>query len=390
MNVANEVAVQESEQHVFVPVKYRMKDVFGEFGIGDLDDLEVTGYSVADPAALTDPVLQYWASYLLMRIPPINAQYQFRPDLLRDFVTWWEQGCGDVLYLFGPTGSGKTSLAEQWCARLGVPLMSGKGHARFESGEAFGQYVLNGDSTEWEDGDLTLAARFGLPYLLNEADRIRPANLIAFNDVFEGRGFPLPGKTGEVVVPASGFKVMLTGNSNMIEDESGSYGTANTHDFSVLDRLFAVYVPYADRAIEEAAVMSLLESMDNASLEYLLDSQEVEIKTPAGRVKGNAIAKQQLAVAYVDLAHEIRRLTAEGGNTDAAAIERTMSTRTLLRYVAYSLAISLEGIMLQGNSPFHHALDKVLGLCTPSTRLVLHSAVENVFTVPQNLKVAVA
>jgi cobaltochelatase CobS len=315
----------------------------------------------------------------------MDPDYQFRPELLNDIRAWWEANMGDVLYLWGATGSGKTSLIEQWCARLGIPIFSAKGHARFDASEAFGQFIGGeGGTTPWVDGDLTMAARFGLPFLLNEADRIKPASFIVFNDVFEGRAFALPGKPGDVVIPQPGFRVVLTGNTNMVEDESGMYGTAASHDMSLLDRLYAVNVPYADESVEKSIVLSILQEVEPDLLAYFTCEQEIRLKTDSGLLEGEAIPTDLLADVFVKLAQEIRKYSMDKPGADAAAIERTMSTRTLKRYVRYALVFS--DLIGKNISPLHYALDRVLASCsTSSSRLVLHSAVEKIFNVPEHL-----
>lgn len=90
---------------------------------------------------------------------------------------------------------------------------------------------------------MTLAAMYGLPVIINEYDRIEPGRTIVFNDVFEGRTFPIPGRSGVRVTPREGFRPVITANTNMVEDVSGNYGTASSHDTSLLERLFLSMSP---------------------------------------------------------------------------------------------------------------------------------------------------
>ena len=52
-------------------------------------------------------------------VPAIISNYVFRLPLLRKALTWMDGQAGRSIYLAGPAGSGKTSLAEQVAARLG-------------------------------------------------------------------------------------------------------------------------------------------------------------------------------------------------------------------------------------------------------------------------------
>ena len=56
--------------------------------------------------------------------PAIDPDYLF-PATMRDLVVWF-MGANDSLYLFGPTGSGKTSLVRQVAARLNYRIHAGK------------------------------------------------------------------------------------------------------------------------------------------------------------------------------------------------------------------------------------------------------------------------
>lgn len=52
--------------------------------------------------------------------PEVSSEYLFH-DSSRDAVAWF-MGSSDPLYVFGPCGSGKTSLAKQLAAKLNFPV----------------------------------------------------------------------------------------------------------------------------------------------------------------------------------------------------------------------------------------------------------------------------
>jgi cobaltochelatase CobS len=358
------------------------------FGLPGLSpDLTVNRLDIPPPESFDDPELAYWADFLRKQIPVRNPFYKFRVQLVEILCIWLNSGLDlkDVLYLWGRTGSGKTSVVEQFFAVLGYPLFTGKGHARFEPEEAFGQFILNGDSgTEWVDGAFTMAARLGLPYLLNEADRIKPGIFIVFNDAFEGRSFCLPGKPGDVVKPAPGFCIIMTGNTNMVENTNGAYQMSQM-DFSLLDRLLAYRVDYSPSEIEENIVLGILATVPDQAVHYFLDQQGLSVKVDAGLVSGKAITRPMLAAAFVEVADSIRKQSMDGDNENAHdAIERTMSTRTLIRFVRYSLNLAFLS-QDATKSAVHRALDLVLGLGSDQTRVVIHLAVEKVFHVGEVL-----
>ncbi len=371
---------------ILVQVSYSLCEVFG-LDPNEVDpSITVDGFEIPDPSTLTDPVAQQYAAFLRAAVPPIDPYYQFRKDLVRDIRYWWLTGEGDVLLLWGPTGSGKTSVFEQWCARLGIPLFMAKGHRRFEPHEAFGQFVggENG-TTPWVDGPVTLAARYGLPCIINEYDRIAADRTIVFNDVFEGRSFPIPGKSGEVVTPQPGFRVAITANTNLVEDLSGNYGTANTHDISILERIVALHIGYPDDETETKLLEKELEQFSDDLLTYWLDQEGVKLSTQAGIKEGSAISRGEFIAGLVEVARRIRAQSKDGGNTSDAALERTMSTRILRKWARNTLAMAGTPEKL-GLSALHLSLKKYLSsLATESTRIALHQAVESVFGVGERV-----
>ncbi len=372
---------------ILVQVSYSLCEVFG-LDPNEVDpSITVDGFEIPDPATLADPVAQQYAAFLRAAVPPIDPYYQFRKDLVRDIRYWWLTGEGDVLLLWGPTGSGKTSVFEQWCARLGIPLFMAKGHRRFEPMEAFGQFVggENG-TTPWVDGPVTLAARYGLPCIINEYDRIAADRTIVFNDVFEGRSFPIPGKSGEVVTPQPGFRVAITANTNLVEDLSGNYGTANTHDISILERIVALHVGYPSDDTEAKLLEKELEQFSDDLLSYWFDQEGIKISTPQGMKEGSAINRGEFIQGLLEVAKKIRAQSKDGGNTSDSALERTMSTRILRKWARHSVAQASAPEKL-GLSALHLALKKYLSsLSTESTRIALHQAVENVFGVGEVVK----
>ena len=372
---------------ILVTVAYSLVDAFGlDPNVVD-PAITVDGYAIPDPATLTDPVAASYAAFLRSAIPPIDPYYQFRKDLVREIRYWWFTGQGDVMLLWGPTGSGKTSVFEQWCARLGIPLFMAKGHRRFEPMEAFGQFVggENG-TTPWVDGPLTLAARYGLPCIINEYDRIAADRAIVFNDVFEGRSFPIPGKSGEVVSPQPGFRVVITANTNLVEDLTGNYGTANTHDVSILERIVALYIGYPSDQTEITLLEKELEEFSDDLLAYWFDQEGIKLSTPQGMKAGSAISRSEFIEGCIQVSRKIRAQSKDGGNTSDSALERTMSTRILRKWARNSVAQAGAPEKL-GLSALHLSLKKYLSsLATESTRIALHQAVETVFGVGEVVK----
>jgi hypothetical protein len=120
-------------------------------------------------------------------------------------------------------------------------------------------------------------------------------------------------------------------------------------------------------------------------LNFWLDSEEVKYNTPNGMKEGAAVTREEFIQGLVELAAKIRKQSKDGGNSADDALERTMSTRTLRRFIRSAMRMGSASADL-GLSALHLALDRHLGLLsTESTSLALHGMVEGVFGVPVKL-----
>jgi cobaltochelatase CobS len=373
---------------ILVRKDYPLAETFGLDSNKVDESIKVAGYDIPDPASLPDPLARQHAEFLRAAIPEVDPMYEFRQEVVSDIFNWWIDDDGrDVLMLWGPTGVGKTSVFDQWCARLGVPRFALKGHKMFEAHEAFGHYIAgpNGE-TVYAPGPVTLAAQYGLPCITNEYDRIQPSRSIVFNDVFESRAFPMPGKHGEMLVPRHGFRNVITTNTNMVEDVTGNYGTAAAHDVSLLERIVGIHVGYPERETEQRLLAKVLAPFDDDLLAYWLDQEGAKLATSNGTKSGAAISRGEFIDGLIEVAHKIRAQSKDGGNTRDEALERSMSPRILRKWARQTLRHASMPEK-HGKSALHTALRKYLSsTATESTRIALHEAVKTVFCVDETIE----
>lgn len=254
---------------------------------------------------------------------PRKKDYVFRKESLRDVINHLDCSFGDGLLITGPTGSGKTSLAEQVLARLHWPAQSYTCGGSTEFMDLVGQWVMVKGETVWMDGCLTKAMREGHVLILNEIDLVDPAELANMNGIMEGAPLVISQLGGEVVHPHPSFRVIATSNSNG-SGSDGLYVGVQRQNMAFLDRFNVTKVWYADEDIE----MEVLE--------------KVAPNIP------KTIRKKMIS-----LANKVRNVFA-GDDDSNVDLSITFSTRTLIRW-------AIQTQRNQGaNCPLSYALDRAL------------------------------
>ena len=281
--------------------------------------------------------------------PAIDPNYIFH-EHSRDLVVWFT-GQTDPLYVYGPTGCGKSSVIKQLAAKLNYPVFEVTGHSRLEFPELIGHHVVRQGSMEYEYGPLALAMKFGGILLLNEIDLLEPSTAAGLNGILDGQPLCIPENGGELIAQHPMFRFAATANTNGGSDETGLYQGALRQNIAFMDRFFLCEVTYPKPEAEEL----LLEKTAN----------QIPVK----------IRKKM-----VEYANEVRRLFMgeNGKNFNSTSIEVTLSTRTLLRWGA--LCIRYQPLAQQGIQPISYALDRALGFrACRETRAMLHELAQRIF-----------
>ena len=136
--------------------------------------------------------------------PQKNPHYMF-PSWLEDIVAWLAYG-QDSLYLFGPTGCGKTSCVKQVMHALNYPVYELTGHSRLEFPDMVGHHTVHEGSMHYEYGPLPLAMKEGGLFLLNEIDLLDPSTAAGLNSILDGYPLTIAENGGELIVPHPMFR----------------------------------------------------------------------------------------------------------------------------------------------------------------------------------------
>lgn len=284
--------------------------------------------------------------------PELNPDYLFH-DTMREIIVWF-MNPSDPIYVFGSSGSGKTSLLRQIAAKLNYPVFDVTGHSRLEFSDLVGHLSLDNGKMIFQHGPLSLAMKNGGLFLLNELDLLDPATVSGLNGILDGDPLCISENGGELIIPHPMFRFAATANTNGGSDESGLYQGTLRQNIAFMDRFWLCEVGYPERDAETSLLAKLA-----------------------------SVLPKSIRETMVDFAGEVRRMFMNG-NQFGNSIEVTFSTRTLLRWA--DLTVRFQPLAHQGIQPIAYALDRALGYrATRETRAMLHELVQRMF--PQSMSI---
>jgi cobaltochelatase CobS len=276
-------------------------------------------------------------------IPAGESSYQFRDELVRRLLLWHGGIAGRNLLVQGPTGSGKSSLIEQFANRMGIAVYRVPCHGRSEFSDFTGQLVIKQDgSTEFVHGALPMAMKTGGVILFDEINFLPPAVSGALNTVLDGGPLLLP-ETGEVIEPHASFRVAATGNAVDQGDDASLYRGTQRMNLAMLQRFLMAKVVYLT-PMEEAVVLnkvaprlpsqliqSLVKTADDVREAFLKGDIETVLSTRT-MVKMSRVLEARLPLVMKNAMEETKfalRFTLLDGvkAEDAKAIEGTLERR---------------------------------------------------------------
>ena len=164
------------------------------------------------------------------------------------------------LYVFGPTGSGKTAAIKFIASSLHIPVYEITGHSRLEFPELVGGYHVANGNMVWHDGPLASAMRNGGIFLLNEQSLLDPATAAGLNSILDGSPLLVP-ESNETIVPHPEFRYIATDNTNGSGDETGLYVGTLRQNSALMNRLMVIRADFLPEAVEANVVQNSAKSL---------------------------------------------------------------------------------------------------------------------------------
>lgn len=152
----------------------------------------------------------------------IAAEPYYQPT--SDEVTRFDAAMAQRLPLLikGPTGCGKTRFVEYMAWRLRRPLLTVSCHEDLGSADLVGRWLLDADGTRWQDGPLTLAARFGAICYLDELVEARADTTVVIHPLTDTRRLLPLAQRNEALHAHPDFRLVVSYNPGPLAREMKS------------------------------------------------------------------------------------------------------------------------------------------------------------------------
>ena len=284
--------------------------------------------------------------------PTIDPEYVFAKDRFRDLLAFWMMRFR-ALKIIGDPAAGKTSIVEQWHARLGLPLFIVSCHENMTETDLIGQFIPQSDGTlKWSDSPVMAVYRYGGSVLLDEWNNLNPNAATVLNAMLEGYTITIP-QTGEVVKPHPSARYFAT--QNPVDGKAVVQGRY-IQDSASDDRFMELWVDYLGEDLEVKLIASAYRKLDPKSPEH---------------------AVQAVAVALVKVANEVREKFKNNHLQHNQAFTKPLSTRSLKRWaqltyayrsmkdcspILYALPRAVAGLSVEMRDGIEQIVKRVIGL----------------------------
>jgi nitric oxide reductase NorQ protein len=142
----------------------------------------------------------------------LGAEPFYQP--VADEVALFDAACARQLPLMlkGPTGCGKTRFVEHMAWRLQRPLVTVACHDDLSASDLVGRWLLDAEGTRWQDGPLTLAARFGGICYLDELVEARADTTVVIHALTDTRRMLPLAQRNELLHAHPDFRLVVSYN----------------------------------------------------------------------------------------------------------------------------------------------------------------------------------
>ena len=162
------------------------------------------------------------------------------------------------VYVTGMSGNGKTMSIMQACAKLKRELLRINVTEETDELDLIGGTELVDGSTVNREGAVLLAMRRGSVLLIDEGD-LNNTKILCLMPILEGKPY-FNKKTGEVIHPAEGFNIFITGNTKGKGSDDGRFVGTKVMNEAFLERFsITMEQEYPSPTVEKKIVIKNME-----------------------------------------------------------------------------------------------------------------------------------
>jgi cobaltochelatase CobS len=232
-------------------------------------------------------ILQTPAPAIIADIPDIIDGYHINNKAARKFLS--AININRNILLVGPTGCGKTELAEKLAKHTGNKFMQLNLHSETDTERLIGKPLIENANMTYQYAMLPQAMKSGSWLLLDEIDHAQPEHLSALQAVFEGRDLVVDDNGGEIIKPHEKFRLIATANTLGRGDTGGYYGT-NQLNISMLDRWAIIKMNYTEK--EPEIIKTIVDN--NISKKIMLFTERVRNAISLNQIPDYALSTRLL------------------------------------------------------------------------------------------------
>jgi len=152
------------------------------------------------------------------------------------------------LMLKGPTGCGKTRFMSYMAYQMDLPLVTVACHEDLTSSDLVGRYLLDGSSTVWQDGPLTIAVKSGGICYLDEIVEARKDTTVVIHPLTDDRRVLPLEKRGHILEASDAFMLAISYNP-------GYQTVLKDLKQSTKQRFVAIDFDYPSASLEEEIII---------------------------------------------------------------------------------------------------------------------------------------
>lgn len=152
------------------------------------------------------------------------------------------------LMLKGPTGCGKTRFLSYMAYKLDLPLITVACHEDLTASDLVGRYLLDGGTTRWQDGPLSLSVKHGGICYLDEVVEARKDTTVVIHPLTDDRRVLPIEKRGQIIEAVDTFMLAVSYNP-------GYQTVLKDLKQSTKQRFVAIEFDYPNAALEEEIIV---------------------------------------------------------------------------------------------------------------------------------------